>query len=144
MRGAVASVLLVTLVAAAYLSGYAEAPITLREARVNSRGRMALEDGLANALAQLPRSSTVLMYGAEHASAIRMAGIPLRHLISENAHPEWELALLDPSHAAAYAVACKGDPIWAAVREHQAQFESLATVSAPGQASCTLYRTKQR
>ncbi len=142
MRGALASVLLVVLVAASYLSAYAEAPITLREARVNSRGRMALEYGLANALAHLPRSSTILMYGAEHASAIRMAGIPLRHLISENEHPEWELALLDPSHAAAYAVACKGDPVGAAVREHQALFESIATVSAPGQSSCTLYRAK--
>lgn len=142
MRGALGSAALVAVVAAAYLSAYAEAPITLREAQANSRGRMALEDGLAGALAQLPRSSTILMYGAEHASAIRMAGIPLRHLISENEHPEWEVALLDPARDAAYAVTCKGDPVWAAVRGHQADFTSIATVSAPGQPSCTVYRAQ--
>ena len=144
MRGALGSVLLVALVAAAYLSAYAEAPITLREAQVNWRSRMALEEGLAGALAQLPPSSTILMYGAEHAGAIRMAGIPLRHLISENEHPDWEWALLDPAQHADYAVACKGDPVWAALNKHQPEFASMTTVSAPGQPSCTIYRAQQR
>ncbi len=56
------------------------------------------------------------MYEAEHARGDPACGIPLRHVISEAEHPDWELALLDPAHRADYAVACKGDPVWAAVQ----------------------------
>ena len=143
LRTAVWSALLAGLVGAAYLSAYAETPITLREAQVNSRNRLALEEGLATALGQLPPSSTVLMYAAEHAGALRMAGMPLRRVISENEHPEWEWALIDPAHDADYAVACQGDPVWAAIHEHASRFESMVTVSAPWQASCTVYKRKQ-
>jgi len=144
VRSAVWTVLAVGVVASAYLSAYAEAPITVREARVNSRARIALEDGLAHALEQLPSSSTILMYEAEHAGAIRMAGIPLRHFISENAHPDWESALVNPARYADFAVACKGDSVWAAVQQHAGQFTAMVTVSAPGQSSCTLYHTARR
>jgi len=132
----------IALIGASYISAYAEAPITLREARVNSRGREALEEGLASALAQLPPSSTLLMYEAEHPNALRLSGIPLRHVISEAEHPDWEWALLDPAHHADYVVACKGDPVWVAMRPHRAEFTELETVSAPGQASCTVYQRK--
>ncbi len=142
VRVAIWTALLVGLVGSGYLSAYAGAPITLREAQVNSRGRMALEDGLANALAQLPPSSTLLMYEAEHPDSLRIAGIPLRRVISENEHPDWELALLGPAHHADYVIACKGDPVWAAMRHREAGFTSVTTVSAPGQASCTVYRRK--
>jgi len=135
--------LLSAATACAYLSAYAEAPLTLREAQVNSSGRVALEDGLGRALAQLPPSATLLMYEAEHPSALRIAGIPLRHVISENAHPDWEWGLLDPAHRADYVVACKGDPVWFAAQQHRAQLDEMVTISAPGQASCTVYKRKQ-
>ena len=141
VRVAIWTALLVGLVGSGYLSAYAEAPITLREARVNSRGRMALEDGLASALGHLPPSATLLMYEAEHPNALRLAGIPLRRVISENEHPDWEWALLDPASHADYVVACQGDPVWAAMRHRQAKFTSVTTISAPGQASCTMYKT---
>ncbi|MFZ0792788.1 MAG: hypothetical protein WAM65_03395, partial [Candidatus Korobacteraceae bacterium] len=76
----------IALVVTSYASVYAESPITLREAAVNSRDRIALEQGLANVLAQMPSSATLLMYEAEHAGALRLAGIPLRHVISEAEH----------------------------------------------------------
>ena len=142
VRVAIWSAFAVGLVGSGYLSAYGEAPITLREARVNSRGRIALEEALASALERLPPSSTLLMYEAEHAGALRTAGIPLRHVISENEHPDWELALVDPAHQAEYVVACQGDPVWAAVRRHRTELAEVATVSAPGQASCTVYRRK--
>ncbi len=113
---------MIALVAASYVSAYAESPITLREATVNSRGRIALEQGLANVLAQIPSSATLLMYEAEHAGALRLAGIPLRHVISEAEHPDWEWAQLDPANRVDYVVACQGDPVWAAVRHHEAEF----------------------
>ncbi len=78
----------------------------------NSRDRNSLELGLARTLIQLPPNATLLMYEAEHAGALRLAGIPLSHVISEAEHPDWEWALLDPAHRADYAVACKGDPVW--------------------------------
>jgi len=143
LRTALWAVLLAGVVGSAYLSAYTEAPITLREARVNSRGRIALEDGLASALAKLPPSATLLMYQAEHPSALRIAGIPLRHVISENEHPDWEWALLDPAQRADYVVACKGDPVWFAAQQHRAQLDELVTISAPGQAGCTVYKRRQ-
>jgi 4-amino-4-deoxy-L-arabinose transferase-like glycosyltransferase len=133
---------LIIVVAVSYILAYAEAPITLREARANSRERNSLEQGLAEVLVQIPPNATLLMYEAEHAGAIRLAGIPLRHVISEAEHPDWELALLDPAHRAGYAVACKGDPVWAAVQSHKAEFTGLITISAPGQSSCTIYKPK--
>jgi hypothetical protein len=135
-------VLVAAVVAASYISAYAESPLTLREAQINSRDRNSMEQGLAGVLVQLPPNATLLMYEAEHAGALRLAGIPLRHVISEAEHPDWEIALLDPAHHADFAVACTGDPVWAAVRQHRDQFTELITVSAPAQASCTVYKPK--
>ena len=133
---------LIVVFAASYVSAYREIPITLLDATVNSRARIALEEGLAGFLAHLPRSATLLMYEAEHADALRETGIPLRHVISEAEHPDWDFALLDPAHHADFVVACKGDPVWDAVRQHQTEFESMITISAPYQASCTVYRPR--
>ncbi|HEY1732231.1 MAG TPA: phospholipid carrier-dependent glycosyltransferase [Terriglobales bacterium] len=141
LRTAVACALII-IVSASYISAYAGVPITLREAQVNSRDRNYQEQGLASVLIQLPPNSTLLMYEAEHAGALRLAGIPLRHVISEAEHPDWEIALLDPAHHSDYAIGCKGDPVWLAVRSRRADFTDLVTVSAPGQASCTVYKPK--
>jgi hypothetical protein len=130
------------VVAGSYISVYADVPITLREAKVNSRSRMGLEQGLANVMAQIPPSATLLMYEAEHAGALRLAGIPLRHVISEAEHPDWEWALLDPAGNADYVIACQGDAVWAALAGRHAQFTELLSISTPGEARCTVYRTK--
>jgi hypothetical protein len=134
---------LIGVAAGSYLSVYRDAPITLREARVNSRGRMAIERPLANYLGELPRSMTLLMYTAEHAGALEVAGVPRRHVISESEHPDWEWALLEPARHADYAVACQGDPVWLAMRSQRAEFTELLSISAPGQARCTIYRRKE-
>lgn len=130
-------------VAASYLSVYRDTPITLREARVNSRGRVAIERALANSLGGFPQSATFLMYGAEHAGALQLAGIPRRHVIAESEHPDWEWALLDPVRQAEYVIACQGDPVWLAVRPHRDELTELLSVSAPGQSRCTVYKRKQ-
>ena len=56
-----------------------------------ARSQLSMEQGLAGVLVQLPPNSTLLMYEAEHAGALRLAGIPLRHVISEAEHPDWEI-----------------------------------------------------
>jgi len=136
-------VALMALVAGSYLFIYRESPITLREAQANSRGRIWLERALANSLAEVPPSATLLMYEAEHVGALQQAGIPLRHVISEAEHPDWEWALLDPAKHAAYTIACQGDPVWAAVREHRADLTELLSIATPGQSRCTIYKGKE-
>lgn len=132
----------IVLVVASYISVYAESPITLREAVVNSRDRQALEQGLASVLAQVPPSATLLMYEAEHAGALRLAGIPLHRVISEAEHPDWEWALLDPAHRADYIVACKGDAVWVATQQYRDELQEEVSITAPGQATCTIYKPR--
>jgi len=133
---------LIGVVAGSYLSAWRDVPITLHEAQVNSRGRLAIEQPLANYLADLPRPTTLLMYTAEHAGALQMAGIHRRNVISESEHPDWERALLDPARSADYVVACQGDPVWLAIRPQVAEFSGLVSVNAPGQSRCTIYQRK--
>ena len=96
-------------------------------------GRTTMERTLATSLANLPRSATLLMYGAEHPAALQLAGIPWRRVISEGEHPDWDWALLDPARYADYMVACHGDPVWAAVRPQRAELTELKSIRVPGQ-----------
>ncbi len=134
---------LALLVAASYLSVYADVPITLKEAQVNARTRIVLESELAKFLAALPPSSTLLMYQGEHVGALQQAGIPLRHVISEVSHPDWEWALLDPAKHADIIIGFKGDPVWMAAHEHRQELQELLSITVPGQAKCSIYRPVQ-
>jgi len=136
--------LLALLVAASYLSIYADVPITLKEAQVNARTRTILEDELAKFMVALPPSATLLMYQGEHVGALQQAGVPLRQVISEVSHPDWEWALLDPARHADYIIAFKGDPVWMAAQEHQEELTPLFSITVPGQAKCSVYRPRQR
>ena len=135
--------LLPLVVAASYLSIYADAPITLKEAQINARTRTIVEDALARFLAGLPPSATILMYQGEHVGALQQAGIPLRHVISEISHPDWEWALLDPARHADVIIAFKGDPVWMAAHEHRNELTELFSITVPEQAKCSIYRPKR-
>jgi hypothetical protein len=131
------------VVAVSYLSIYADVPITLKEAQVNARTRMILENALAKFMAGLPPSATLLMYQGEHVGALQQAGIPLRHVISEVSHPDWEWGLLDPARHADFIIAFKGDPVWTAAHEDRGELTELLSITVPEQAKCTIYRPKQ-
>ena len=133
---------LAVAIAGCYVSVWLQSPITLREAEVNSRSRIALEEGLAAKLSALPQPATLLMYEAEHVGALQRAGIPLRGVISEAEHPNWEWALLDPARYADFMIGCQGDPVWAATRQHRTDVRELVTISAPGQAPCAIYERR--
>ena len=141
MRLAIASLAL--LVAASYISCYADVPITLREAEVNAHCRMILEEALARFLGGLPPSATLLMYQGEYVGALQQAGIPLRHAISEVSHPDWEWALLDPARHADFIIAFKGDPVWMSANEHRGDLTELFAITVPGQTKCVIYRPTQ-
>jgi hypothetical protein len=128
------------LVGSSYFAIYAETPITLKEAQVNARTRMVLEQALARFLITVPPSATLLMYQGEHVGALQTAGIPLRHVISEISHPDWEWALLDPASHADFIIAFKGDPVWMAAQEHRQELTELFTITVPEQAKCAIYR----
>jgi hypothetical protein len=130
---------LVACVAASYFSAWAETPITLREARANSRTRVAIEEGLAKFLARLPANSTVLMYESAHVGALQRAGIPLKQVVSEVSHPDWEWALLDPAGKADYIIAFDGDPVWLSAREHRGELKEVMAITVAGQARCVIY-----
>ena len=134
--------ILAALSGASYVSCYLSTPITLQEARTNSRTRLSMETALANFLIRVPGSETVLMYQGEHVGALQQAGIPLKRVISEVAHPDWELALLDPAHSAGVIVACTGDPVWAAVRDHRVELQQLMAIDVPGQPRCAVYKAR--
>ena len=131
------------LVAGSYLSIYATVPITLKEAQVNSRTRISLENALARFLATLPPGTTLLMYQGEHVGALQQAGIPLHNVISEISHPDWEWALLDPAKHADIIVAFKGDPVWMAAQQHRAELTEIMTIIVPEQAKCAIYRVNR-
>jgi 4-amino-4-deoxy-L-arabinose transferase-like glycosyltransferase len=130
----------VVVAMASYLAAWTTVPVTLQEARVNARTRLTLETALARFLVTMPPSSTFLMYQGEHVGALQQAGIPLRHVISEINHPDWEWALLDPAKHADVIIACKGDPVWTAAREHHGELTELLTITVPEQAKCSVYR----
>jgi hypothetical protein len=128
------------IVAASYISCYADVPITLKEAQVNARGRVILEEALARFLVGLPSSTTLLMYQGEYVGALQRAGIPLRQTVSEVSHPDWEWALLDPARHADIIIACKGDPVWMSAQEHHGDLTELFAITVPGQTRCAIYR----
>jgi len=131
------------LFGASYLATCADTPITLREAKANSRTRLILEEALSRFLAGLPPDTTLLMYQGEHVGALQAAGIPLRHVISEISHPDWEWALLDPAKHADFVIAFKGDPAWMAAQEHRGDLTELFRVTVPEQAKCVVYRSNR-
>lgn len=135
--------LLSASVAAGYLSAWAEVPITLREARANSRTRLAMEEALANYLVRVPKNATLLMYQGVHVGALQRAGIPLKRVITEVNHPDWEWALLDPAHQADVIIAFDGDPVWMAAREHRNELTQVESISVPEQARSTVYVSKR-
>jgi hypothetical protein len=131
--------LLVACFAASYLTAWADTPIAVREARANSRTRMAMEEALGNFLVRIPKNSTLLMYQGVHVGALQRAGFPLKQIISEVSHPDWEWALLDPAHRADYIIGFQGDPVWAAAKAHSGELREVMAISVPGQERCIIY-----
>ena len=135
------SVLAVVLVAGSYASAAMTGPICLREARVNSVTRVALERQVAAELARLPQEATLLMHLGSHGGALQRAGIPLRRVIHEGNYRQWEWALSAPGEAVDYLVAFAGDAVSASAEANAARLEAVAEIEVPGQPGATVYRT---
>ena len=124
-------------------------PVCFREAWINSRTRIALENELAAHLHDLPPSSTILMYLGDHVGALQQAAIPLRRLIHEGNHrvwkqpydPDglWERALANPKKYVDYVIAVDHDAVSTAV--NNIDLTSLKVIDVPGQPQAIIYAT---
>jgi hypothetical protein len=138
---------LLVMVAAALFVGWSyygvwrETPICLREARVNSVDRIAIESKLAAELALVPKDATVLMYLGEHGGALQQIGFPLKRTINECHKRYWQSALMNPAMMANFVVATAGDPVSQAVKNHPEDLIKVAEIEVPRQNTISVYRS---
>jgi hypothetical protein len=118
-------------------------PLVLQEAIANSATRIPFERQLANVLATIPASDSVLMYTSAYAGALQTAGMPLRQTINESDYYLWQPALNAPAARADYIVAVDGDPVAAAVAAHPVSLEPVATITSQGQPRAIVYRSNK-
>jgi hypothetical protein len=118
-------------------------PICLREARVNSVSRLALESRLVPILASLPPDSKILMQTGEFVGALQDAGISLSRVVWEGDHPTWDMAMSAPAEYANYVVAFAGDNVWYATRLFPQKLEKIAEFDTPDKPCVTVYRTRK-
>jgi hypothetical protein len=139
-------------VVAAYWSIWGAQPVCYREAWINSRSRITLENDLAARLKTLPPNSTLLMYLGDHVGALQQAGIPLGRVINEGNHRTWrhpsdpgglwEQALSNPPQHVDFVVATEGDPV--STNGQTKGLIQIAQIHVPGQATTTIYRTNSQ
>jgi hypothetical protein len=137
------------LAAGSYVQVFRAGPVSLEEAVINSRTRVAMEKQLASFLQRLPPDSTFLMYLGDHVGAFQQAGIPLARVINEGNHrpwkrpsdPEglWERALQHPAQYADFVIAFDSDVVASTV--NQQELASVAILRTTGQPQATIYKT---
>jgi hypothetical protein len=132
---------LLTVIAVSYVYEWRATPICLREARVNSRSRMALERALGLRFMQLPPGSTLLMYTSSYVGALQFADIHLKRTVNEGNYGIWQRALGDPAGAAQYVVAADDDEVAKAIAAHPKDLETLVVITVPDKPSVKIYRS---
>ncbi len=145
----VIAILFVSLTAGSYVQALRAGPVSFKEAVINSRARIALEERLALELQKLPLHSRFLMYMGDHVGAFQRAGIPLWQVINEGNHrpgrrssdPDglWEKALQHPAAYADFVIAFDGDIVGANVEKRE--MRALEIIRVSGQAEATIYGT---
>src|SRR5208282_275626 len=145
-----AGLVTVLLAGSSYAAIWRADPICYREAAVNMRGRVQLDQEVASWIKLLPPDSTLLMYLGEHVGALEQDGVPLKRVINEGNHrvwkqprdPEglWERALADPAAYADYAVGFEGDPVWTAARDHH--LTALVELHTTGQPPAVIFQCR--
>jgi hypothetical protein len=141
-RAAAAGLLLACL--ASYARVARATPICLREARVNSTTRIAVERTIASILDRTPPNTVILMQTGEFVGALQRAGIPIRRVIWEGAHTEWDKAMADPAGYADYIVAVQGDQVWYATELFPEDLRILAEFESPDGRHVDIYKSSRR
>jgi len=116
-------------------------PISLREARVNSVTRIAMEKQLALQLMFIPPRDRVLMFTGEYSGALQRADFPFARTIHEGNFGIWQTALAQPAHAAAWVIATDGDEVSKAIAAHPEGLQIMTVLHVQGKRPVTIYRT---
>ncbi len=107
-------------------------PLVLKEAQVNSRGRLALEEPLAAQLASFTPGARILIENSNQVGALQRAGIPLKQTIGPGDYYLWNAGLKDPAATAQYVVSSTGDDLTKAVAAHPDGLTELSIVCSSG------------
>ncbi len=118
-------------------------PLVLKEAMVNSRGRLAMETPLAEQLAMVPPGEPILMDNSNYVGALQTAGIPLKQTIGPADYYGWRAATADPAKAAAVVVAVDGDAISQMVKEHPQGLTEVSISCSTNRPCLRFYRSDE-
>ncbi len=116
-------------------------PLVLKEAMVNSRGRLAIETPLAEQLATIPRGATVMMDTSEYVGALQTAGIPLKQAIGPADYYRWRDGLANPGATAAMFVSSDGDALSKAIAAHPGDLTETSILCTTGHPCLRIYRS---
>ena len=118
-------------------------PLVLKEAQVNSRGRLAFEEPLAQQLEALPPGSTILMNYSDHVGALQAAQFPLKHAIGPGDYYGWKHGLADPADTANYIFATEGSRLAQAAKDHPGGLTELSILCTSGQPCLRIYESSR-
>jgi hypothetical protein len=90
-------------------------PLVLKEAMVNSVGRIAIDGALAMQLDGLQPGAPIMMDASKYVGALQRAGIPLRQVIGPD---DYYNGRTTPAEKAAYVIAGDKDAVAAAVAKN--------------------------
>jgi hypothetical protein len=116
-------------------------PLVLKEAMVNSRSRLAIEEPLARQLAAFTPGATILMDNSDHVGALQEAGIPLKQTIGPSDYYRWRAGMADPAGAAAYVISIGDDAVAAAVKAHPDGLTELMILCSSNQPCVRIYQS---
>ena len=116
-------------------------PLVLKEALVNSRGRLALETPLAEQLAMVPHGAAIMMDNSEYVGALQTAGVPLKQTIGPSDYYRWRGGLADPAASASLIVTAEGDAISKVVASHPEGLTELSILCTTGKPCVRVYRS---
>jgi hypothetical protein len=90
----------------------------------------------------MPQNVPVMMSLTNHVGAVQTVGRPLRSMVSENDDQDWQIALKDPAHHAAYIIAIVGDPVAKAVAAHPQGLNETEVICTTGQPCAQIYQSQ--
>ena len=116
-------------------------PLVLKEAMVNSRSRLAIEEPLARQLAAFNPGATILMENSDHVGALQEAGIPLKQTIGPSDYYAWRAAMANPAAAADYVISIGDDQVDAACKAHPQGLTELMIMCSTNQPCVRIYQS---
>ena len=116
-------------------------PLVLKEAMMNSRGRLSEDEPLAKILEGLTPGAKILMDSGYHVGAFEMAGIPLRQTIGPGDYYLWRDAMAKPAAVAPYVITSAGDDLSKAVAAHPQGLTELEILCATGEKCLRIYES---